>query len=60
MTRQEQINQLENEFGIEVTFAEQFQCEPDYNYLAERFNKVLALLEVRDGHSNDIVIGMLP
>ena len=56
MTRQEQIDQLEDEFGIEVTMAEIGHYEPDYEYLAERFNKVCALIEVRDGRSNDIVV----
>ena len=55
MTRQEQIDRLEDEFGIECQRAELLRCEPDYDYLAERFNKVCALIEVRDGSSNAIV-----
>jgi hypothetical protein len=56
MTRQEQIDRLEDEFGIECYYAAEGRYEPDYEYLAERFNKVFALIEVRDGRSNDIVI----
>jgi hypothetical protein len=56
MTRQEQIDRLEDEFGIECHYAAVGHYEPDYEYLAERFNKVSALLEVRDGRSNDIMI----
>jgi len=56
MTRQEKIDQLEDEFGIELERSAALRIEPDYDYLASRFNKVCALIDVRDGRSNDIVI----
>jgi hypothetical protein len=55
MTRQEQIEQLDYEFSLEAWAAEVGHYEPDYKYLAERFNKVCALVD----RSDDIVVGPL-
>jgi hypothetical protein len=54
MTRQETIDQLENEFGLELERAAALRVEPDYEYLGERFLRVSALIDVRDGRSKDI------
>jgi hypothetical protein len=56
VTRQEKIDQLEDEFGLELERAAALRVEPDYEYLGERFLKVSALIDVRDGRSNAIVI----
>jgi hypothetical protein len=56
MTRQEKIDQLEDEFGLELERSAALRIEPDYEYLAERFLRVSALIDVRDGRSSDIVI----
>ena len=57
MTRQEKIDQLEDEFGLELERAAALNVEPDYEYLGERFLKVSALIEIRDGRSKDIYVG---
>ena len=55
MTRQEQIERLDFEFSFEAHSAAVEQREPDYELLADRLNRALALIDVRDGRSNDNV-----
>ncbi len=56
VTRQQQIDRLDFEFSFEAHSAAIEDREPDYEFLADRLNRALALIAVRDGRSNDIVI----